>query len=356
MRLNDRDADICMLVDCGAIVANYRKIQARASSAKPMAVVKANAYGLGVEPVANALFQAGCRFFFVATLEEAVVLRTLLPQVEIAYFHGPACMEDAKIVERYRIIPVVNSRAGWEWVGGLPCILHVDTGMNRLGLSISELQWIRDTQKVSSILYIMTHPACADDPSHPLNARQLEQFSSCLRLFPGIPASYANSYALFSDAATHFQAVRPGCALYGINPSPGQLNPMQPVVTLYARILQLRVVDCAGSVGYGATHSVLPGSVLATIACGYADGYLYRAADKAFCVVAGSHVPIVGRISMDLMVADVTSVKKTLKIGDKVELIGRYISVDEVAQYSGTIGYEVLTRLGNRCRRVYTNI
>lgn len=355
MSMTDLNYDLTLVVDCAAIKANYQKIQAQAASSECAAVVKANAYGLGVAPVATSLFEAGCRFFFVATLEEAVALRAVLPQGKIAYFHGLTNVEQVKIAKEYQIIPVINSREGWEWSKGLPCIVHVDTGMNRLGLSMADMQWLHDTQDIRSVLYIMTHPACAEDLSHPLNAMQQEQFLTCLRLFPGIHASYANSYALYADSATHFQMVRPGCALYGINPLPGKANPMEPVVTLYAKILQVRSVDSHISVGYGATYWVMPGAMLATIACGYADGYLCSAAHKAYAAIEGERFPIVGRISMDLMVVDVTAAKKTLNIGDKVELIGRYIPVDEVAQYAGTIGYEILTRLGNRCHRVYIN-
>jgi alanine racemase len=248
-------------------------------------------------------------------------------------------------------------RSGWE--GG--AAIHIDTGMNRLGLTITEAQGIvpRINAGDHGITLVMSHLACAEALNHPLNAKQLATFREIASLFTGVPASLSNSSGIFLGPHFLFDLVRPGAALYGVNPTPEADNPMQPVVDLKARIVQIRNVERGDSVGYGGTWTARRPTRLAIVSAGYADGY-FRAAGSndgtrgAEVVVAGKRCPIAGRVSMDLMAVDVTDLEKNaVRRGQMATLIGEGITVDELAHHFGTIGYEVLTGLGPRYARVY---
>lgn len=355
-------ADTILRVNLDAIAENYRILAARMDGGECGAVVKANAYGLGVHEVAKTLKGAGCKRFFVATLDEAIQLRTILPKEDIYVFHGVGRGQEKYFVE-YKLTPVLNSREQvlrWEIAAGeygrQEAILHIDTGMNRLGMNLEDAENVLTSAapQVIDFEYIMSHLACAEIPDHPLNKSQLSQITAARRLFPGSGVSLANSSGLFLNGNYHFDLARPGCALYGINPTPGRLNPMQNVVTLVSKVLQTRVIDTNTTVGYGATCDLARGSVVATVPVGYADGYLRSLGNCAKVVAAGQKVPVVGRISMDLITIDLSNVpEEVVREGMEVELIGAAMPVDEVAKAADTIGYEVLTRLGQRFAREY---
>jgi len=357
-----------LTVDLDAIVANWRKLEKTAVPAECAGVVKADAYGCGTGPVARALAGAGCKTFFVASLDEAVAARAAVPQAALYVLDGffQNCGDAYARIDARPVIGDLNELAEWDvfcrrsgWTGG--AAIHIDTGMNRLGLTLAEAQGIipRINAGDHGITLVMSHLACAELLNHPLNARQLASFREIASLFAGVPASLSNSSGVFLGAQFQFDMVRPGAALYGINPTPEADNPMQPVVDLKARIVQIRNVDKGETVGYGGTWTARRPTKLAIVSAGYADGY-FRAGSSndgtrgAEVVVAGKRCPVAGRVSMDLIAVDVTDLDKSAaRRGHMVTLIGEGITVDELAHHFGTIGYEVLTSLGPRYARVY---
>jgi alanine racemase len=358
-----------LTVDLDAIVANWRKLEKAAVPAECAGVIKANAYGCGVEPVARALSGAGCKTFFVATLDEARAARAALPASAAIYvlagLFQNSCDSYAKIDCR-PVIGDLNELAEWDvfcrrsgWSGG--AAIHIDTGMNRLGLSVLEAHGLLPRIEAGGhgITLVMSHLVSSEMLNSPINARQLGAFRQVASLFTGVPASLSNSSGIYLGAPFQFDLVRPGAALYGVNPTPEADNPMQPVVELKARIVQIRNIERGDTVGYGGTWTARRPTRLAIVAAGYADGY-FRAASSndgtrgADVVVAGQRCPIAGRISMDLMAVDITDVPpKAARRGHMVTLIGEGITVDELAHHFGTIGYEVLTSLGSRFARIY---
>jgi alanine racemase len=350
-------------IDLAAIVANWRRL---AAELKPgtecAAVVKADAYGLGVARVAPRLAAAGCTLFFVATIDEGLALRRLLPGVEIAVFDG-LLPGTAREFRDARLIPVLNDLdqiAQWrksDATRALSAMIHIDTGMSRLGLSPPELRRLaeeRDTLAGLALRAIISHLACADEAAHPMNAQQLTLFRLTLADLPRAPASLAASSGIFLGADYHFDMVRPGAALYGINPTPTNPNRMAQVIRLKGRIVQVRDVDSGMTVGYGAAHRMERAGRIATVAVGYADGWLRSASHRGSAGIAGQRVPVIGRISMDLMTLDVTGIDPALACpGAFVDLIDETHGVDEIAATAGTIGYEILTSLGARYHRIY---
>ncbi len=357
-----------LTVDLDAVVANWRKLEKTAVPAECAGVIKADAYGCGAVPVARALARAGCTTFFVATLDEARVARAALPSAAIYVLSGffQNSGEAFAKLDARPVIGDLNELAEWDvfcrrsgWTGG--AAIHIDTGMNRLGLTVGEAQGIipRINAGDHGITLVMSHLACAESLHHPLNARQLATFREIAHLFSGVPASLSNSSGVYLGAPFQFDMVRPGAALYGINPTPEADNPMQPVVDLKARIVQIRNVERGESVGYGGTWTARRPTRLAIVSAGYADGY-FRAGGSndgtrgAEVVVAGKRCPIAGRVSMDLIAVDVTDLERNAaRRGHLVTLLGEGITVDELAHHFGTIGYEVLTSLGPRYARVY---
>ncbi len=365
-----------LTIDLDALVANYRDLARHSGQAITAAVVKANAYGLGVEQVAPALAAEGCRKFFVALPEEGIALRRILPNSEIFVFGGISDRHLAGACAEAGLTPVLNSReeiANWAdyWAergSRRPCAIHVDTGMNRLGLDVEEALAFFDENAVSHAvtpILLMSHLACADDPDHPLNHQQLESFQKVRAVAKGIESSLANSAGVFLGDAYHFELTRPGISLYGGAPVIGADNPMRPVVTAEARILQIRAVEAGETVSYGATVALERDSRIAVVSAGYADGY-HRAgsghgvalrlavSDGAHGWIAGHRVPVVGRVTMDMTMIDITDVPVgDANTGDWIELIGPHISVDEAASAAGSVPYEILTSLGNRYFRRY---
>lgn len=354
-----------LTIHLSAIVANYRLLQAQLGAAECGAVVKADAYGLGVGPVASALAAAGCGKFFVASLEEGITLRQTLFHEKIYIFHGLEAGTEA-CFSRYNLTPVLNTLAQIKQLRdhaantGLiqPALLHIDTGMNRLGLSRREAEELAKNQDLLegiSLEYVISHLACADEPEHHKNARQLVAFEEMPPFLQLVPRSLCNSSGIFLGPKYHFELARPGAALYGITPSPLLPNPMQGVITLTSRILQVRDVDFPQTVGYGATYEAPAGSRIAVLPLGYADGYFRSLGNQGSCFMAGHILPVIGRISMDMITVDVTAVPEDkLYPGAEIEIIGTHRTVDMLAAQAGTIGYEVLTSLGKRYKRVYS--
>ena len=357
-----------LTVDLDALVANWRKLEKTAVPAECSAVIKANAYGCGTEPVAQALARAGCKTFFVATAEEAAAARAALPSAVIYVLNGfiQNTGEAYAKIDARPVIGDLNELAEWDvfcrrtgWAGG--AAIHIDTGMQRLGLTVAEAQGLipRIHAGDHGISLVMSHLACAESLNHPMNARQLAAFRAIASEFSGVPASLSNSSGIFLGSPFQFDMVRPGAALYGVNPTPEADNPMLPVVELKARVMQIRDIERGESVGYGGTWTARRPTRLAIISAGYADGY-FRAGSSndgtrgAEVIVAGKRCPVAGRISMDLTAVDVTDLEKNaVRRGHLVTLIGEGITVDELAHHFGTIGYEVLTSLGPRYARIY---
>ncbi len=356
-------APALLTIDLDAVVSNWRQLRDRVSPGRCAAVVKANAYGLGAARVAPALHAAGCQTFIVAQLEEALALRAVLPDAEILSLGGLPAGSETDFAER-RIQPVLNHLgdiSAWAAFargrgGALPAAIHIDTGMNRLGLGPDELDRLAaKPERLSGIdlRLWMSHLACAEVDT-PMNAQQLSRLRVALAKLPAAPASLANSSGIFLGPAYHFDLARPGCALYGVNPTPAAANPMQPVVRLDARILQVRDVDSPMTVGYGAHHHVAGRGKIATIAVGYADGYLRSLGGRGAVFINGAPALVVGRVSMDLVTIDVTGLPEGAAIpGALVEVIGPNRPIDAVAEQGGTIAYEILTSLGARYHRVY---
>ena len=357
-----------LTVDLGAIEANWRALTRRAMPAECAAVIKADGYGCGIEQVAAHLAKAGCKTFFVADLAEARRARAAAPGPAIYVLNGlaPATASSYAEIEARPVIGSLVELAEWDafcsandWRGG--AALHVDTGMNRLGISANEAAALapRIRSENHGITLLMSHLAYSEAPEHPLTQRQIALFREVRMLYRGIPASLANSSGVFIGATAHCDVVRPGVALYGVNPTPGRSNPMRPVVELRARVVQLRHAPRGETVGYDAAWTAKRATRLAVVAVGYADGYLRAASSSddvpgGEALVAGKRCPLAGRVSMDLMTIDITDLPEgAVRRGDFATLIGDEITVDDLAKAAGTIGYEVLTSLGRRYHRVY---
>lgn len=337
-------------VDLAAIVANWRLLSALHSSGPVAGVIKANAYGLGAPRVAGALYDAGCRHFFVAYLNEALAVRPVVPDSMVAVLSGLIPGTEPAYVA-HGLTPVLGSLDEIaRWTG--PAILHVDTGMARLGLDPHELAGAPTRLDRISVRYILTHLVSAEVPDDPINQQQRERFAAARALFPGVPASLANSSGIFLGPDFASDLARPGAALYGINPVPGQPNPMRQVVGLRARVLAVRELPTGAPVGYNATWIAKRPSRIATVAVGYADGYFRSLADRATACFDGKPVSLVGRVSMDLTTFDVTD-HPAVRPGSWLQILGPHLTPDDVAQAAGTNGYEVLTSLGQRFNRTY---
>ncbi len=357
-----------LTIDLAAIEANWRTLSHKTLTVECGAVVKANGYGLGIEPVTATLAKAGCKTFFVADLAEARRVRSRARDATIYVLNG-CSPEDSSAFVEINARPVISSMtelAEWDafvaahnWQGG--AALQVDTGMNRLGITVPEAAALAPRVQTENhgITLLMSHLACAEIPDHPLTATQINLFRDIRALYGGIPASLANSSGIFVSDTTHCDLTRPGAALYGVNPTPGRDNPMRAVVELTGRILQIRMVAANETVGYDATWTAKRASRIVVVALGYADGLL-RAASASdgkpggTAMIAGQPCPIAGRISMDLVCVDVTDLPDgAVHRGDHATFIGGDVGVDDLAAAAGTIGYEVLTRLGMRCHLTY---
>jgi alanine racemase len=346
-----------LVVDLDALARNYARMRSAAAPAECAAVVKADAYGLGARPVARRLLREGCTRFFVATAAEAAELRALAADAAIYVLEG-ARSGELEILADARATPVLCSLEQLErWSGRGHALLQLDTGMGRLGLGAREVDELARRPELLAgieIDLVVTHLACADEPEHALNRMQLEAFECLRRRLPLARASIGNSAATFAGGAQRGDVARPGIGLYGGNPFANRPNPFEPVVTLSAPIVQVREIDAAQTVGYGATFGVAPPARLAIVALGYADGYPRALGNCGVVAIGGRRAPIVGRVSMDLICCDVTALPHDLaRAGEPVEAIGPNVPLDAVAAAAGTIGYEILTRLSPRLKREY---
>ncbi len=367
-------AGLRLTVDLTALTENWKDMARRSGKARASAVVKADAYGTGIEDAGEALFMAGARDFFVATVDEGVTLRPYAPDARIFVLSGVWPGTERRLFEN-DLVPVISSEeqlAFWMAVladyGDYPCALNVDTGFNRLGLSMEEaIALADDVSRPASFapVLVMSHLACSDDHSSEMNKQQLESFRQVSAAYEGIDSSLAASGGIFLGSDYHFDLTRPGIALYGGEAVNGLANPMRPVVTAEARIIQVRTAKAGESVGYGRALQLTRDSRLAVVSAGYADGYLRSQSSGGVPLrqvlpqgglgfVAGRKVPIAGRVTMDLTIFDITDLpENAVRAGDYIELFGKNVLVDDVARAAGTIGYEVLTSIGLRHERRY---
>jgi alanine racemase len=343
-------------VDLRAVVANWQALRARHPSGPVAGVVKADGYGCGARQVAAALHQAGCRHFFVAYLDEALAIRDVVPGAMLAVLGGLiGGTEDAYLA--HDLTPVLGSLdeiARWRGLGRA-AILHIDTGMSRLGLSRQELTVLAEDRTQldgMAIRYVMSHLVSSERRDDPTNELQRHRFDTARAILTRVPSSLANSSGIFLGPAFGSDLARAGAALYGINPTPGLPNPMQRVLRLLVRVLAVREVPAGTTVGYNATWSAARPSRIATAALGYADGFHRSLSGRGTACFDGAPVPLVGRVSMDLTTFDVTD-HPTVQPGCWLEVLGPHLSPDDVAEAAGTNGYEVLTSLGRRFHRVY---
>jgi alanine racemase len=365
-------AGAILTVDLGALVANWRALGARAGT-EAGAVVKANAYGIGIEPAVTALARAGCRSFFVAHLSEGIRARSVAPDAAVYILNG-LLPDTCGVYAEHGLSPVLGSHeellewASFRQTGAQvrPAALHVDTAMNRLGLWPGEgLNLARERSGViaaAGIGLVMSHFASSEDEADPANARQIAAFAEIAAAFPDTPASLKNSSGHFLKDCPSYQLTRPGYALYGGNPTPGQANPMQPVIGLEARIIQLREVEAGTQAGYNGRWTAKSRRKLATICLGYADGYPRNASwtdsvTGGSALVGGVICPFVGSVSMDLIIIDVTEAPAGAAVrGASVTLIGGPLDLEAVGAGAKTVGYEILTSLGRRYARRYVGL
>lgn len=357
----ERSAGAVLTIDLAAIVSNYRLLRSVAAPAACGAVVKADAYGLGAATVVPVLFEAGCRHFFVAHLDEALAIRRALPlEAGLYVMHGVFDGGEAECAA-YGIVPVCNSPTQLHrWAAQarrsgrrLPAVLQIDTGMARFGISPVDLPAMREPLEPLALAFVMSHLACADTPDHPANVAQRARFDEARAYLPPAPGTLAASSGIFLGPTFHYGLVRPGAALYGIAPN-ALGNPLRPVIRLEAKIVQLRHVPAGTPIGYGHTTVTSAPARLATVAVGYADGYLRSGGNQGAAWFGDTALPVMGRISMDSLVIDTSNLSRVdLAEGDMVELIGPHRSVDAAAADAGTIGYEILTGLGRRYHRRY---
>jgi alanine racemase len=346
-----------LTIDLGAIAANWRTLAARGGGVACAAVVKADAYGCGIARVGPALWAAGCRTFFVAHLSEGVAARAALPDAAIYVLNGLAPGAAAAFAA-HGLRPVLGSIEELsDWAafsaGRVPAALHVDTGMNRLGLSMPDALDLAGDPRIaaSCIDLILSHFVSAEKPQDPVNARQIADFARVRAAYPALPASLANSSGIFLEGAQH-DLLRPGYALFGGNPTPATANPMRPVVRLEAMIAQVRDVEAGATAGYNGRWAAAAPSRLATLSLGYADGFPRAISGRGQALVGGVPCPILGLVSMDLIILDVTAAPAAER-GATAVLIGDTLDIDAVGRAAGTIGYEILTGLGSRYVRSY---
>ena len=363
-----RRAGAILTVDLGAIAANWRGLRdAGRADGRPVdcaAVLKADAYGTGATVVGPRLAAEGCRQFFVAHIDEGIALRRAVPGHAIYVLNGLLPGTEPDFAE-HNLTPVLNHlgqlnawrAAAQRYNRPLDAVIHVDTGMHRLGLGPEEAQALagdRGRLRGLRLALLMSHLVVSEEPDNPINGEQLSRFRNFVRAMPGAPASLANSSGIFLGPDYHFDLLRPGAALYGINPLPGRPNPMLTTVTLHARILQVRRIDALQTVGYGAAWRSARPSRVATIALGYADGYFRTLINRTHVHLDGRKVPVIGRISMDLVTIDVTDIPEAeSQPGALVEVLGPHLTADDLAEHARTNAYEIMTALGRRYARVH---
>jgi alanine racemase len=362
-----RTASAELQIDLRAIGDNWKLLANRAAPGVGCAaVVKADAYGLGVRRVAPALYARGCRDFFVAQLEEALQLKPLLAwDARVFVLQGVFAGTEVDCLAA-SVVPVLNSLDQvnrWQALAQaegrrLPAALQFDTGMSRLGLSTAEVQQLA-TQDLNGIELVlsMSHLVAAEEPANPVNALQLARFTQLRQRWSGIPSSLANSSGVFLGSGYHFNLLRPGAALYGVTPNSAEVGTLRPVVRLQARMIQWRTVECGEGVGYNHTWTAPYAGRVATLAVGYADGLLRALSNRMHLRFQGQVVPLIGRVSMDTLTVDVSQIHADRLVpGTLFDVIDDVHDINAVAQEAGTNAYEVLTSLGHRYTRNYSEV
>jgi alanine racemase len=341
-------------IDLAAVAANYRRLAAAAPAAEAAAVVKCDAYGLGAAAVARTLIaEAGCRTFFVAYSEEGAALRLAIgPGPDIYVFNGP--FADTIAAHRdHRLTPVLNSiEQAQLWASaapGAPAALHVDTGMNRLGIPLTDVSAAHALHGLNAGM-VMSHLACASDATSAMNERQRRDFEEASSLFPSAKRSLSSSGGALFGARYGYDMLRLGVGLYGVNPHDTPVDGVAPVATLTAPVIQLRDIAAGESVGYGASFAAKRRTRLATVALGYGDGFPRSGSKAARAFLGGAICSVAGRVSMDLIVLDITGAARSIAVGDRAEFFGPNLSIDDQAARCGTLGYELLTGVGGLSR------
>ncbi|WP_420549997.1 alanine racemase [Curvivirga sp.] len=366
MAANTSYAPSRLTIDLNAIQDNYKTICNYVTPSRSGAVVKADGYGLGEVIVSKALYDAGCRAFFTAHIDEAIAVKQAIPDASVSVMNGLLAGEET-VYKEYNLVPTLNSLDQvkiWQKFcqenDSLPqANLQFDTGMARLGLMPKELNELCDDLSQLdgiNLQFIMSHMACADEPSHPLNRKQQQDFVKGIARLPKATAMLAASSAIFLGEDWHFDMVRPGVALYGGRPNEDAPNPMKQVIKLEGKVVQMREVNAPETVGYAASYEAKDRRLIATVAAGYADGYIRSLSNTATAYKNEKAVPLVGRVSMDVLTFDVTHLENTadaVKTGDMLDLIGPNHDINDLAKEAGTIPYEILTSLGKRYARHY---
>ncbi len=346
-----------MTVHLDAISHNYQTLKAQSGSAECAAVVKANAYGLGVEHVAPALYHdAGCKIFFVANLAEAVILRSILPDAIIYVFNGAMPDQVGTLID-HNIRPVLNDLSQVEtWKGRAePCGIHIDTGINRLGLSEVETDQFFDEKPDLNVSLVMSHFIQSEIANHPSNEMQLDRFIRVRYQLPDAEGSLCNSGGIYLGTDFHFDLLRPGIMLYGGNPGLPKLpDGLKHVMELHGRILQIRHLKPGMAVGYNSQWTAAEDARVALVNVGYADGTYNTRDTRANVFVGGQVAPVVGKVSMDMIAIDISDSKfNHVTVKDEVELIGPNITLEMVAEVSTLGQYELLTGIGQRYNKNY---
>ncbi len=356
-----------LTIDLAALRANYKILTEQLKPTRAATVVKANAYGLGIDKVAPQFYAAGCRDFFVAHLGEGLDLQPYIGRDTTIYVLNGLQPQTESLCADHQIVPVLNSLEQLQnWAAlckarnhKLPALLQIDTGMSRLGLSESELHTLLADLSVLDVMdikFIISHLASGDNTQSPQNRAQLQRMQNALQQLPDYPVAFSNSGGSFMEDAYHFDLARPGIALYGGAPQEDKPNPMQPVISLQARVIQCRTVPADTLVGYGGSYITKAETRIATIAVGYADGWPRHLSNQGSAFYDDTRLPIIGRVSMDSITLDISALPEgTLKLGSLVELIGKHQTLEQVARDAGTISYEILTGLGHRYQRNYIN-
>ena len=353
-------------INLAALKENYKLLDRMSAAACETACcVKASAYGLGAKRAVPALYDAGARSFFIATIEEGVELRNLLPAARLFILNGFSHKDGKKYIEHH-LIPVLNDLSeikayqalAQQTEEKLPAIIHFDTGMSRLGLDREDTRALIAEKSFMSglhILYVMTHFASAEEQDNPLNQKQKQTFDEIAAHFPDAQKCLSNSGGIFLGQGYHNDLTRAGIALYGGAPMDAKPNPMNPVVTLEAPILQNRSVKKGDGIGYNSTYTFDKDGHVAVLGFGYADGFLRSLSNSGNLYWNGKPLPIRGRVSMDLTICDITHLPENERPqkGNMLEIIGENQPIDQIAKSAGTISYEILTALGNRYIRNY---
>lgn len=359
-----------LTIDLAAIQSNWLKLRALGASAAVAGVIKANAYGLGAAQVGRALYDVGCREFFFASIDEALAARAFLPAYTTIYVLGGIGIGNEGLLIESKLTPVLCSPAAissWVKVKNdlgfcVPSAIKINTGMTRFGLDLNEFEIFcnnADLVRTTNPSLVMSHLACADERHHPLNIQQRESFLHCTRLvaplISGLRFSLANSAGIFLGKEWHFDLLRPGAALYGINPTPDAPNPMRPVVRLSLPIVQVRRLDTMAAIGYGGSVVLPAGARIAVAAGGYADGLHRTLGLQPEGYLDGQLIKAVGRISMDSTMFDISGIDlpDDQLVGREIEVINSSLSLDYLSKKNNSLGYEVLTSLGGRYRRNY---